>query len=298
MGLSSAEGSSSMFSERFLPIMTAGMGTDVTTLSRRVHCPGICVVGTLVIGSSHVYHFFGLWTPTLPLPADSTTVLHSSASKRASLRAGPAVKVREEQARIRPDLMATISGELLYRMTYTRQVVREVLRYRAPAPMVPQIVQKPFQLTEDYVAPKGAILMPSIHASCLQVNPSLGPSAPSTGWWTVRFIKVWGSVQQYLLGRDLLWGCNKCLCRGFPPLHPGLCMPFACPLCQGSICSMECLERASGGLLDRQTWAKQAQGGAAACWLSSPLSSGNALRLQLRLMLSIQGCTRRCTCNV
>lgn len=105
------------------------------------------------------------------------------------------MKVREEQAGVRPDLTATIGGELLYRMTYTRQVVREVLRYRAPAPMVPQIVQKPFRLTDDYVAPKGAILMPSIHASCLQVRtrPSLGLGGSQTAR-NVRSAKVGGSM--------------------------------------------------------------------------------------------------------
>ncbi len=32
-----------------------------------------------------------------------------------------------------------IKGEVLQSMVYTRQVVREVLRYRPPAPMVPQV---------------------------------------------------------------------------------------------------------------------------------------------------------------
>lgn len=71
---------------------------------------------------------------------------------------------------MRPDLHATITGEVLYRMSYTRQVVKEVLRYRAPAAMVPQIAQKPFRLSDDYVAPKGTIIMPSIHAACFQVQ--------------------------------------------------------------------------------------------------------------------------------
>ena len=47
--------------------------------------------------------------------------------------------MREEQHRLRPDLEATITGELLAEMQYTRQVVKEVLRYRPPAPMVPQV---------------------------------------------------------------------------------------------------------------------------------------------------------------
>ncbi|BDA50415.1 Cytochrome P450 710A1 [Coccomyxa sp. Obi] len=77
-------------------------------------------------------------------------------------------KVREEQARLRPDASATISGEVLNQMTYSRQVVKEVLRYRPPAPMVPQITQADFPLTEDYTAPKGALLMPSLIAASMQ----------------------------------------------------------------------------------------------------------------------------------
>ena len=48
-------------------------------------------------------------------------------------------QVREEQARLRPDPAATITGEVLNEMAYARQVVKEVLRYRPPAPMVPQV---------------------------------------------------------------------------------------------------------------------------------------------------------------
>ena len=40
---------------------------------------------------------------------------------------------------MRPDRSAIISGEVLYRMTYTRTVVKEILRFRPPAPMVPQV---------------------------------------------------------------------------------------------------------------------------------------------------------------
>ncbi|EIE22849.1 cytochrome P450, C-22 desaturase [Coccomyxa subellipsoidea C-169] len=77
-------------------------------------------------------------------------------------------KVREEQARLRPEASATITGDVLNQMTYSRQVVKEVLRYRPPAPMVPQITQAEFPLTEDYTAPKGALLMPSLIAASMQ----------------------------------------------------------------------------------------------------------------------------------
>jgi len=41
---------------------------------------------------------------------------------------------------LRPDLNAPITGEVLNEMVYTRQVVKEVLRFRPPAPMVPQVL--------------------------------------------------------------------------------------------------------------------------------------------------------------
>jgi Cytochrome P450 len=51
----------------------------------------------------------------------------------------PRLQVREEQAAVRGDKNAVISGDVLYRMTYTRTVVKEILRFRPPAPMVPQV---------------------------------------------------------------------------------------------------------------------------------------------------------------
>lgn len=49
------------------------------------------------------------------------------------------MQVREEQERLRPDLSAPVTGEVLNEMHYTRQVVKEILRYRPAAPMVPQV---------------------------------------------------------------------------------------------------------------------------------------------------------------
>lgn len=43
---------------------------------------------------------------------------------------------------MRADKNAVITGEVLYRMTYTRTVVREILRFRPPAPMVPQVISR------------------------------------------------------------------------------------------------------------------------------------------------------------
>ena len=49
------------------------------------------------------------------------------------------LQVREEQYRLRPDIDAPITGDVLNEMAYTRQVVKEILRFRPPAPMVPQV---------------------------------------------------------------------------------------------------------------------------------------------------------------
>lgn len=77
-------------------------------------------------------------------------------------------KVRAEQRSLRADLNVPITGEVLAQMKYTKQVVKEILRFRPPAPMVPQQAQAPFKLTEDYTAPKGAMIIPSIWSACMQ----------------------------------------------------------------------------------------------------------------------------------
>lgn len=80
-------------------------------------------------------------------------------------------KVREEQQRLRPDPKAKITGEVLGEMAYTRQVVKEILRYRAPAPMVPQMAYADYPLSEEYSIPKGTLVFPSINAANMQGFP-------------------------------------------------------------------------------------------------------------------------------
>jgi sterol 22-desaturase len=81
-------------------------------------------------------------------------------------------KVREEQMRLRgADLAKTLDGETLGEMAYTRQVVKELLRWRAPAPMVPQVATANYQLSDDYTVPKGALIFPSINAGNMQGFP-------------------------------------------------------------------------------------------------------------------------------
>jgi len=81
-------------------------------------------------------------------------------------------KVRAEQKEVRPDDSAPLSLNVLNQMTYTRQVVREVLRIRAPATLVPHMALANFKLSDDVVIPKGTLVVPSVYSSSFQGFPN------------------------------------------------------------------------------------------------------------------------------
>lgn len=65
-------------------------------------------------------------------------------------------RVREENWEVRKgDVDAELNMDQLESLTYTRAVVRELLRYRPPVLMVPYEVKKPFPITDSYTVPKG-----------------------------------------------------------------------------------------------------------------------------------------------
>ncbi|KAI0132767.1 cytochrome P450 61 [Xylariales sp. AK1849] len=73
-------------------------------------------------------------------------------------------RVREENYRVRNgDINAAVSLDELESMTYTRAVVRELLRWRPPVLMVPYKVKKPFPITDTYTVPKGAMVIPTTY---------------------------------------------------------------------------------------------------------------------------------------
>lgn len=73
-------------------------------------------------------------------------------------------KVREEQLRVRGgDPNKRLTLDLINEMTYTNNVVKETLRYRPPVIMVPYVVKKAFPVTEEYTAPKGSMLIPTLY---------------------------------------------------------------------------------------------------------------------------------------
>jgi len=65
-------------------------------------------------------------------------------------------RVRKENYDIRKgDIHAAVDLDQLESMTYTRAVIRELLRYRPPVIMVPYAVKKAFPITDTYTVPKG-----------------------------------------------------------------------------------------------------------------------------------------------
>jgi cytochrome P450 family 710 subfamily A protein len=76
-------------------------------------------------------------------------------------------RVRAEQHKLRPNGEA-ITPELLAQMTYTNQVMLEILRYRPPATLVPHVALQDFELSENYKVPKGSFVIPSVWGACHQ----------------------------------------------------------------------------------------------------------------------------------
>lgn len=71
-------------------------------------------------------------------------------------------RVRAENLAVRGgDRDVRFSMDILEKMTYTRAVVKEILRYRPPVIMVPYVVKKDFPITPTYTVPKGSMVVPS-----------------------------------------------------------------------------------------------------------------------------------------
>ncbi|KAK3699186.1 RNA polymerase C-22 sterol desaturase [Vermiconidia calcicola] len=119
-------------------------------------------------------------------------------------------KVREEGTRIRPDPKAEVKLEDLDKMEWTRACVKETLRYRPPVIMVPYMVKKDFPIPEEnYVAPKGSMIIPSTWLSLH--DPEAYPNPDS--WDPDRWISgnaeeqgknwlVFGTGPHYCLGQN------------------------------------------------------------------------------------------------
>src|SRR5262249_34577006 len=70
-------------------------------------------------------------------------------------------KLRAEQDQMRPKREG-FTTELVADMQYTYQVMKEILRHRPPATIVPHIAAEDYQISDDYRVPKGSLVVPSV----------------------------------------------------------------------------------------------------------------------------------------
>lgn len=80
-------------------------------------------------------------------------------------------RVRLEQQEIEAMQFDT-TYEKLGKMTYTKAVVMEILRFRPPAPMVPLIAEKDMQLNEEFTIPKGGMLFADVWRPTIEGFPN------------------------------------------------------------------------------------------------------------------------------
>jgi len=116
--------------------------------------------------------------------------------------------VREEQRRLRPDLNAPITGEVLNEMVYTRQVVKEVLRFRGPGPRgAPGGPTRPHGTPGTPSPPLLPLPPPLFLMTCASPCPVMSMPASMEGSFHVMLLPPFGPS---LLGRSTLskvtWG--------------------------------------------------------------------------------------------
>ncbi|TPX14972.1 uncharacterized protein E0L32_004802 [Thyridium curvatum] len=119
-------------------------------------------------------------------------------------------RVREENYKTRNgDIHAPVTMDQLESMTYTRAVVKELLRYRPPVLMVPYMAKKAFPITENYTVPKGAMVIPTTYMALrdpeVYTNPDeFDPERYYSGDAEVKGAKnflVFGVGPHYCLGQ-------------------------------------------------------------------------------------------------
>jgi C-22 sterol desaturase len=119
-------------------------------------------------------------------------------------------RVREENLKIRGgDKNKTLTMDTLESLTYTRAVVRELLRYRPPVIMVPYMAKKAFPISDTYTVPKGAMIIPTTYPALrdpeIYENPDyFDPERYYTGDAEIKGAKnflVFGTGPHYCLGQ-------------------------------------------------------------------------------------------------
>ncbi|KAI4144899.1 MAG: hypothetical protein LQ340_006498 [Diploschistes diacapsis] len=118
-------------------------------------------------------------------------------------------RIRAEQLAVRDaDPDARFSMDRIEKMTYTRAVVKETLRYRPPVIMVPYMVKKDFPITDTYTAPKGSMVIPSVYPATHDPEAYPNPDTFDPERWITgdaeKQVKNWlvfGTGPHYCIGQ-------------------------------------------------------------------------------------------------
>ncbi|KAI9816217.1 MAG: RNA polymerase C-22 sterol desaturase [Pycnora praestabilis] len=118
-------------------------------------------------------------------------------------------KVREENLAVRDgDRNARFSMDILEKMTYTRAVVKEILRYRPPVLMIPYVVKKAFPISDTYTVPKGSMVVPTVYPALHDAEAYPNPETFDPDRWIsgnaeeqVKNWLVFGTGPHYCIGQ-------------------------------------------------------------------------------------------------
>jgi C-22 sterol desaturase len=136
-------------------------------------------------------------------------------------------RVRDENYKVRNgDIHAAVDLDQLESMTYTRAVVKELLRYRPPVIMAPYMAKKAFPITDSYTVPKGEWIWRS-GVIAIDANHEIGAMIIPTTWLALRDPEVYENPdefnpERYYTGdaetkgtkNFLVFGCGPHVCIG------------------------------------------------------------------------------------
>lgn len=114
-------------------------------------------------------------------------------------------KVRAEQKKMRPN-NEPVTAEHVRNMTYTRQVVNEILRFRPPAVFIPHLAHADVKLP-TYTVPKGALVFVDVYAACREGYSNPDDFNPD------RFSAEAGEGEKYRINY-LVFGTGLHVCAG------------------------------------------------------------------------------------
>ncbi|KAK4040185.1 cytochrome P450 61 [Parachaetomium inaequale] len=123
--------------------------------------------------------------------------------------------------RLRAENLAARGGDrnkpfdlpMLESLTYTAAVVKELLRYRPPVIFVPYLATKPFPITPQYTAPKGAMVIPSCYPALHDPQAYPDPDVFDPDRWITGDAE--SKTKNWLVFGA---GAHDCLARRYVPL--------------------------------------------------------------------------------